>query len=209
MMLSAPLAAFALAHDLLHVLGREELALLDVDRLAGARDRLDEVGLPAEERRRLQHVDDGRHLGHLGLRVHVGQHRHADLALHLGQDAQALGHARPAKRRAGAAVGLVVRRLEDERDAERRADLLQLARRRRSAAARDSTTQGPAIRKSGRSSPTSKPQSFIGCSAEPLEALRRSAASVGGAHRATSSATASPRCRRARCCCAARRGRSR
>ena len=65
MMLSAPLAALRLGDDLLHVLGREELALLDVDRLAGARDRLDEIGLPAQERRRLQHVDDRRDVGDL------------------------------------------------------------------------------------------------------------------------------------------------
>jgi hypothetical protein len=38
--------------------GREELALLDVDRLAALRHRADEVGLAAEEGRRLQRVDD-------------------------------------------------------------------------------------------------------------------------------------------------------
>ena len=65
-------------------------------------------------------------VGDLVYRVHVGQHRHADLALHFGEDAQALVHARAAKRLRRAAIGLVVGRLEDERDAERRADFLQL-----------------------------------------------------------------------------------
>ena len=59
--------------------------------------------------------------------VHVGQHRHADLPLHVGEDAQAFLHAEPAERRARAAVGLVVRRLEDERDRKRGADVLELA----------------------------------------------------------------------------------
>jgi len=61
-------------------------------------------------------------------RVHVRQHRHADLPPHLGENAQALVHARPAKARVRAAVGLVVRRLEDERDAQRGADLREPAR---------------------------------------------------------------------------------
>ena len=97
-MLSRPLASRALSTTLLHVLGREELALLDVDRLAGRGDRVDEIGLAAEERRRLQHVDDRGDLGDFVFGVHVGQHRHADLPLDLGEDAQALLHADAAKR---------------------------------------------------------------------------------------------------------------
>ena len=58
--------------------------------LPAARHRVDEVGLPAEERRRLQHVDDRGGLGDFVFGVHVGQHRHADLPLDLGEDAQAL-----------------------------------------------------------------------------------------------------------------------
>ena len=93
-MLSRAARLARLGDDVLHVLGRQELALLDVDRLARRGDGVDEVGLPAEERRRLQHVDDRGDLGDLLLGVHVGQHRHADLPLHLGEDAQALLHAR-------------------------------------------------------------------------------------------------------------------
>ena len=94
MMLSAPLAALALATTCRMSLGREELALLDVDRLAGGRDRLDEVGLPAQERGRLQHVDRRGDGGDLVDRVHVGQHRHVDVPADVGEDREALRHAR-------------------------------------------------------------------------------------------------------------------
>jgi hypothetical protein len=47
-----------LGDDVLHVVRGEELALLDVGRLARGGDGLDEIGLAAEEGRRLQHVDD-------------------------------------------------------------------------------------------------------------------------------------------------------
>ena len=47
--------------------------------------------------------------------------------LHLGQDLQALVHARAAEAGAARAVGLVVAALEDEGDAERGGDLLQRA----------------------------------------------------------------------------------
>ena len=40
---------------------------------------LDEIGLAAQERRRLQHVDDRGDRGDLVLGVHVGEHRHADV----------------------------------------------------------------------------------------------------------------------------------
>ena len=72
-------------------------------------DAADEVGLAAEERRRLQHVDHRGGIRHLVLGMHVGQHRHADLTLHFRQDAQALLHAQTPKRLRGTAVGLVVR----------------------------------------------------------------------------------------------------
>jgi hypothetical protein len=89
---------------------------------------MDEVGLPAEEGGRLQHVHELRHRRHLALGMHVGEHRHAERLLHLGEDLEALVHARAAKRLARAAVGLVIGRLEDERDAQLAGDVLQLAR---------------------------------------------------------------------------------
>ncbi len=127
-MLSDAARRLGLGDHLPHVLRREELALLDVDRLAGARNRLDEIGLPAQERGRLQHVDDRGRRRDLVFGVHVGQHRHGDVLLHVGEHAQAFFHAGTAKRRHRAAIRLVVRRLEDERNAEIRADDLQLAR---------------------------------------------------------------------------------
>ena len=45
----------------------------------------DEVGLAAQERRRLQHVDHRGHLRERAVLVHVGEHRHADRAPHLGE----------------------------------------------------------------------------------------------------------------------------
>ncbi len=77
-----------LGDDVQHVLGRQELALLDVDRPAGACAARDEVGLAAEEGGCLQHVDHRGGLGDLVLGVDVGQHRDADLPLDLGQDAR-------------------------------------------------------------------------------------------------------------------------
>ena len=41
-----------------HVVGREELALLDVDDAAGSRRGDEQIGLPREERGNLQHVGD-------------------------------------------------------------------------------------------------------------------------------------------------------
>ena len=77
-----------LVDDVLHVPRRQELPLLDVHRLAGLRHGADEVGLPAQEGRRLQHIDHAGHLGHLGLVVHVGEDGQARLLAHLVQDLQ-------------------------------------------------------------------------------------------------------------------------
>src|SRR5437879_3170780 len=111
--------------DVLHLFGREELALLDVDRPAGRSHGMDEIRLAAEESRGLQHVDHRGGRLHLCLGMHVGQYGNADLALHFRKYLQTGLHAQAAKRLARAAVRLVVRRLEDERNAERPADLLE------------------------------------------------------------------------------------
>jgi hypothetical protein len=51
--------------------------------------------------------------------MHVGQHRHADLALHFGEKMRRpFVHAQAAHRLAGTAVGLVVGGLEDVGNAE-------------------------------------------------------------------------------------------
>jgi ribosomal-protein-alanine N-acetyltransferase len=116
-----------LGDHVLHVAWCEELALLDVDRLAAARHRVDEIGLAAQEGRGLQHVDHGGHGRDLCLAVHVRQDGHVQLAPHLGQDLQPALHARAAERGAAGAVGLVVAGLEDERNAQLAGDFLQAA----------------------------------------------------------------------------------
>ena len=105
----------------------QELAFLDIDRLARLRHGVDEVGLAAQKGRRLQHIDHRRHSGDVGFRVHIGEHRHTEIALDLGQDLEPLGHAGAAKAGAAGAVGLVVAALEDEGDAQGLGHLLELA----------------------------------------------------------------------------------
>src|SRR5690606_1159953 len=75
----------------------------------------------------LQHVDHRSDFVHRRVLVHVGQHRHADLAAHFAQHAQAFLHAGAAEAGAGGAVGLVEARLEDEVDPEAPGDVLQPA----------------------------------------------------------------------------------
>ena len=58
-----------------HVLRRQELPLLDVDGFAGSRGGDEQVGLPGEKRRNLQHVDDVGGRGGLRRLVNVGQQR--------------------------------------------------------------------------------------------------------------------------------------
>jgi hypothetical protein len=117
MICSLPVA-LALARDVLHVPGREELALLDVDRLAGTGHLLDEIGLATEEGRRLQHVDHAGHFVHRRVFVHVGEHRHADLALDFVQNLQTRFQARSAEAGTRGAIGLVEAGLEDEGNTE-------------------------------------------------------------------------------------------
>ena len=88
-----------LVDDVRHFPGREELALLEVDRLALARDGDDEVRLPAQQRRRLQHVDDRGDLVERSVLVDVGEHRHFELRAHALEDPQALLDAEAAKAR--------------------------------------------------------------------------------------------------------------
>ncbi len=68
--------------------GARNWPFLTLIALAGLRRGDQQIGLPAEEGRDLQHVD---HLGDqralLGI-VHVGDHRQADLLADLGEDRQ-------------------------------------------------------------------------------------------------------------------------
>ena len=117
-----------LGDDIGHVPGREELPLLDVDDLAGRGGRQQQIGLPAQERRDLQHVHRLRHLGALRGLMHVGQHRQAERGADLGEDRQRLRKPDAARGRRAGAVGLVERGLVDEADLQPRGDLLQRGR---------------------------------------------------------------------------------
>ena len=114
-----------LVDDVDHVVRCQELALLDIDRLARLRTGADEVGLAAQEGRRLQHIHHGGHGLDLVDLVDVGEDRHADFLLDLGQDLQTLLHAQATERGTRRTVGLVEGRLVDERDTQFRRDLLQ------------------------------------------------------------------------------------
>ena len=120
--------ALQLGRDLLHVPGRQELALLDVDRPAGLGRGAQQVGLAAEEGGDLQDVD---HLGHglaLPALVDVGEHRQAGGLLHRGQDLDALVEPDAAGAGGAGAVGLVERALVDQRHAQPVGQPLELAR---------------------------------------------------------------------------------
>src|SRR5690349_4395474 len=119
--------ALRLLDHVLHFPGRQELALLDIEGLALLGGIADEVRLPGEERRRLHHVDDRRHLGERRVLVHVGEDGNADLLLHRRKDAQPLFHPRPAVALARGAVRLVEGAFEYVGHAELRGVLLELA----------------------------------------------------------------------------------
>jgi hypothetical protein len=114
-----------LVDDAHHLPRREELAFLQIDGLAEARDGDDEVRLPAEQRRRLQHVDDRSHLVERRVLVDIRQHRDAELGANSLEDAQTAVEAESAEACRGAAIRLVERRFEDERNAKLRGDRFQ------------------------------------------------------------------------------------
>ena len=104
-----------------HIVGREELALLDVDDAPGLRGGDEQIGLTAREtpesaaRRRLR-----RPRPRLRRLVNVGEDRHVVARLDRGEHAQPLVEPGTAERSSRRAVRLVVRRLEDERHAAAR-----------------------------------------------------------------------------------------
>ncbi len=107
-----------LGRDVVHVLRGEELPFLHVDCAAAFGRRDEQVGLPAKEGGNLQDIDDLGGLLHLGNVMDVGEHRAAEPFFDGSQDFQPLRQARPAKRFAAGPVGLVERRLENERNAQ-------------------------------------------------------------------------------------------
>ena len=115
----APVAGrLDLPHHLRHVLRRHELALLDVHDRAGLAGGDDEVGLPREERRDLQHVAHLRDDPALPRLVDVGKHRDVELRAYLGEYLKPLLDAGAAVGVDARAVRLVEARLEDVADLE-------------------------------------------------------------------------------------------
>ncbi len=114
-----------LLDDIAHVARGEELSLLHVDGPAASRAREEQVRLPAQEGRHLEHVEDLGGGPDLRDVVDVGEHGEARDLLHAGQDAQAFLEAGAAIRVHRGPVGLVVGRLVDERDAGGGRDRLQ------------------------------------------------------------------------------------
>ena len=120
--------SFRLLDNIGHIARRHKLRFFDVDRFACGGNCSDEIGLAREEGGRLENVDN---LGHgLGLRrfVHVGQHGQSGLGAHLFKNTQPFFQTRPTERRAGGAVGLIKRALEDKQDAQALGDLGELTR---------------------------------------------------------------------------------
>jgi hypothetical protein len=105
--------------------GLKNWPFLDVDRFALRASREDEIGLSAQKRGRLQHID---HLGHLRERrvlVDVGEHGDTDLLAHARERQEALLEPGSAKALARGAIGLVEGGLEYERNAESLGDVAQ------------------------------------------------------------------------------------
>ena len=118
-------AARNLGDDIGHVPGGEELPFLDVDRPAGRGGRDQQVGLPAQEGRDLQHVHDLGDLRALPGFVHVGEDRDRELVPDFGEDRQRLVKPEPARACGAGAVRLVERCLVNEADPDPLGDLLQ------------------------------------------------------------------------------------
>ena len=69
---------FCLVNDILHVVRRQELPFLKVDRLTGLSAGMNEVGMTAKEGRRLEHVDNLSDRLDLFDSMNVSQYRNAD-----------------------------------------------------------------------------------------------------------------------------------
>ena len=101
-----------------HRLGSEELPLLDVDHLAGAGSRDQQVGLATKECRYLEHIDIiGSHLRLFGA-MDVGYDRDMERVTDLTEHFEGLAVADTGKRIEAATIGLAIRTLEYIRDIE-------------------------------------------------------------------------------------------
>ena len=120
-------ALVELVDDVAHVVGREELALLDIDDAARLSSRMQEIRLAAEERRNLEDVRDfARRLRLIAL-MDVRHDGDAELLLDFREPFKAFFETRAAEAVERGTVRLVKRRLEDIVDAEALADAFDRA----------------------------------------------------------------------------------
>src|SRR4029077_7930141 len=114
--------------DVSHIPRREELAFFYVNRTPRLRSGTQQIGLPAKERRDLQHVD--LLPGNLGFSrgMDIGCHRNLERAPDVRENIATFAHADSAKRADRSSVRLVVGGFENEIDAFRRARLSNLLR---------------------------------------------------------------------------------
>ena len=108
-----------------HVAGREELALLDVDRPPGLGGGDQQVRLAAEKGRDLQDVHRFGDRRTLFPFVDVGEDRQAEALADFGENGQGCAQAHSPRRARRSAVGLVKRGLVDQADVETLGDFPQ------------------------------------------------------------------------------------
>ncbi len=105
-----------------HFLRRHELAFFYVDPLTGFGGGDQQIGLPRQKRGDLEDIDDLAGDGGLFGFVDVGQHRHAKLALHIGENFQAFVNPGAAEGGVARTIRLVEAGFEDVIQAELVAD---------------------------------------------------------------------------------------
>jgi hypothetical protein len=114
-----------LSHDIGHVPWCEELAFFDIDDASGFCRRNQKIGLPAEKRRNLQHIDRLRDDRALTCLVHIREKGNAKPLAQIGEDRERLVETQPACARCTGAVGLVEGGFVDKAQSELAGDLLE------------------------------------------------------------------------------------
>src|SRR4029450_10423152 len=107
---------------------REELPLLDVDRLTGASGSNKEICLAAKKGRDLQDIDPLRDRCALIWLMHIGRDGKTHAVFDLGEDGKRLFQSKSPRGRWARAVRLGERALVDKADAKTRGDLFQRRR---------------------------------------------------------------------------------
>lgn len=104
--------------DIIDIVRREKLALFDIHGASATSRRDKKVRLTTEKGRYLENID---HFGggfNLGYIVDIGEDRTAETFFNFGENFEALGESRSAKRFTTGPVGFVEGSLEDERNTE-------------------------------------------------------------------------------------------